>query len=514
MKPKLTSIIFFLFVVIVSTTAMAQENYYFSAVQGKMSKKDSIILVAVHPKMIKAQISGEQAANFKLLSISKGSKENTGNTIVTFRFEPQAEANGISRASLKIKSKSKTLLEVGLKGMGIPALEGENEASLSSILDLLDFGTNVGWTTLPNHIQPELQGDEISAGLFQKANDGDVTMTPIARYSPPSIIPFGYYLSSPEGPELKRVGILADSENFHEHQALYPTLESGATSFDPKDETFGFYVVSHTHNSFSEDQWNMINFPDRAAHSVRIYPVKTKEGQLKENSYLVCYEEASNGDYQDYVFLVENIKPVQTKTLFTTILQPNDFTGWDTFLETKGLNNDPEKIFSVKDGVLKVVGEELGYVITQKSYKNYHMKLQFKWGDLKWPPRENEKRDSGVCYHIPESEENKIWPLSVECQIQEGDVGDFWLLDYSTIEVDGKQNEPKQYSNVVKSKDNELPNGEWNTLEILTFNGTCVHIVNGQVVNYGTNSSRKKGKILLQSEFAEIFYQNVVIREF
>ena len=28
------------------------------------------------------------------------------------------------------------------------------------------------------------------------------------------------------------------------------------------------------------------------------------------NAYLVCFEEAANGDYQDYVFTLRNVKPV------------------------------------------------------------------------------------------------------------------------------------------------------------------------------------------------------------
>jgi len=147
MKTKLTTISFLLIALLVSTSAMAQENHYFSAIQGKVSKTDSIILVSVKPEMIKTQITGEHAKNFKLLSISEGTEENTGNAIVKFRFEPPTEANGISRATLKIKSRGKTLLASNLRGMGIPALEGENEASLSSVLDLLDIGTNIGWTT-------------------------------------------------------------------------------------------------------------------------------------------------------------------------------------------------------------------------------------------------------------------------------------------------------------------------------------------------------------------------------
>jgi len=147
MNTKVRTFSILALVLLVSTTTVGQENHYFSAVQGKASKADSIILVSVKPKMIKAQITGEQAKNFKLLSISQGTEENIVNTIVKFRFEPSTEANGISRAALKIKRRGKTLMVNNLRGMGIPALEGENEASLSSVLDLLDIGTNIGWTT-------------------------------------------------------------------------------------------------------------------------------------------------------------------------------------------------------------------------------------------------------------------------------------------------------------------------------------------------------------------------------
>ena len=34
--------------------------------------------------------------------------------------------------------------------------------------------------------------------------------------------------------------------------------------------------------------------------------------------------------------------------------------------------------------------------------RNYHLKLQFKWGDKKWPPRDRPAtpRDSGLLYHV------------------------------------------------------------------------------------------------------------------
>jgi hypothetical protein len=69
------------------------------------------------------------------------------------------------------------------------------------------------------------------------------------------------------------------------------------------------------------------------------------------------------------------------------------------------------------------------------------------------------------------------------------------------------------HSQIVKKKDGEKPTGEWNTVEVISFNGKCVHIVNGTVVNYGENSSLVGGRLLLQSEYAEVYYRNVVLRE-
>jgi hypothetical protein len=164
--------------------------------------------------------------------------------------------------------------------------------------------------------------------------------------------------------------------------------------------------------------------------------------------------------------------------------------------------------------VLHDTGKEVGYIMTQKGFGNYHFRLQFKWGKDRWAPRENDKRDSGICYNVPMDEIDKIWPQSIECQIQEGDVGDFWLLGYSTIQVNGKQNAPYLHTRMKKRKDAEKLNGEWNTVEVISFNGKCAHIVNGVVVNYGENSSLIGGRILLQSEYAEIYYRSVTIREF
>jgi hypothetical protein len=256
----------------------------------------------------------------------------------------------------------------------------------------------------------------------------------------------------------------------------------------------------------------MLYHPANAVRAVRIYPIKDKTGKILNDTYLLCFEEAKNGDYNDYVFVVKNITPV-TKDPFIKLFNGKNFDGWHTFLKDIGKDTDPNKNFMLEDTVLHVVGEDLGYAITAKSFTNYHFKVDFKWGERRWDSRKNEKRDAGICYNISMNEPDSIWPQSIECQIQEGDVGDFWLLGFSTIKVGGQQNVPANHTRMTKQKDAEKPYGEWNTVEIISYNGRCVHIVNGVVVNVGEKASIKNGRILLQSEYAEIYYRNVKIRQ-
>ncbi|TCD11274.1 DUF1080 domain-containing protein [Pedobacter frigidisoli] len=198
-------------------------------------------------------------------------------------------------------------------------------------------------------------------------------------------------------------------------------------------------------------------------------------------------------------------------------LQPlfngKDLVGWSKYIDKRGLNNDPKHVISVKDSLIHVTGEEFGYIATNKSYKNFRLLIEFKWGEQKFSPRENDRRDAGICFYVNEHD-NRIWPKSAEFQIQEGDVGDLWLIDNVTGYVDGLQTQPKDYARITKKKDAERPKGEWNALELICMNGKVQFIVNGVVVNEGERLSVSDGRILLQSEGAELYYRNIKIEEF
>lgn len=196
---------------------------------------------------------------------------------------------------------------------------------------------------------------------------------------------------------------------------------------------------------------------------------------------------------------------------FKPLFNGKDLNGWYSFLKQKGKNNDADTVFSVNNGLLKITGKEFGYIVTEKSFTDFHLVVEFKWGEKKYPPREDKPRDNGICYYVVPTD--KVWPRSVECQVQEGDCGDFWLIDSVTAVVDGVQQGPTKNTRVIKKKDNEKPTGEWNRMEIIASKGKCTHIVNGVIVNEAENVSLRSGRILIQSEGAEIYYRKIDIRE-
>ena len=213
-----------------------------------------------------------------------------------------------------------------------------------------------------------------------------------------------------------------------------------------------------------------------------------------------------------------------------------DLTGFDTFLQKKGKNNDPDKVFTVNDGVIHVSGKEYGYFITQKEYENYDLAVEFKWGEATRPPRKDKARDSGILYHV--TGPDKIWPESVEFQMIEGGTGDLILvggasMDYSAavagravgakLSDDGKRylsgridrlnkGDWKDVVGYRNANEVEHAHGEWNTLELIADGDTYTYKVNGKLVNQGTGLRPRKGKILFQSEGAELFFRKIELR--
>lgn len=249
------------------------------------------------------------------------------------------------------------------------------------------------------------------------------------------------------------------------------------------------------------------------------------------------------------------VAPLSADTPKETIQLFNgkDLTNFYTWLRGYGKNNDPKKVFTVADGMIRVSGEVFGCFTTEKEYENYHLVVEFKWGSKTWPPREKAAMDSGILLHGvgEDGAAGGSWMESIECQMIEGGTGDFILVKgkntpsltcpvvYKETKLSAKRKtkeayydpkgEPKKFTGGrinwygrsldwedVKGfrgkEDVEKPAGEWNTLECICDGDRITNILNGKMVNAGTGASHTRGKILFQSEGAEVFFRKIELR--
>lgn len=212
------------------------------------------------------------------------------------------------------------------------------------------------------------------------------------------------------------------------------------------------------------------------------------------------------------LFVMLSFYNTVAQTIEKKLLRAGQKDEWYTFLAKAGKNNDSLKVFDIGKNIIHVSGQDFGYIATVKKYHNFHLTLWFKWGEKKYPPREKEKRDAGILYRADLYSGDKIWPRSIEFQIQEGDCGDFWMTDSTTIVYKGKVTQPQNWHREAKLTDAEKPHGNWNKAEVIVDKGKITHLLNGTIVNEGSNPSIGEGQIMIQSEGAELYYKDVSIQ--
>lgn len=292
----------------------------FTAVQNTTSPAQAVTITntgAGSIDLTAAQLIGTNPTAFTLTNPPGGSIPLAPGASTTFNiaFNPPAGANGVHlSAALRVTTSDAITptLDVGLHGLSLQGLEGGNEPGLQAVVNTLGYAVNVGGNglvirPLPENLTP--LGDEINIQLFQRANPGPVSMIALARFSPAEALPFGYYF--PDGtniPPLIEVNRIQNSAvNPINHQTLNPLLVGGGTSFDPGTFHFGFYITSLSfgRSSYTQDGLNT----GARVRAARSFIARDRSGSLLPNTYLLTFEDANNGDYQDYVFLISNVTP-------------------------------------------------------------------------------------------------------------------------------------------------------------------------------------------------------------
>jgi len=254
------------------------------------------------------------------------------------------------------------------------------------------------------------------------------------------------------------------------------------------------------------------------------------------------------------------IVPASTVALFNG----KDLTGFYTWLRNLKYE-DPDRVFTVVhlDGgpAIRASGQHYGGFVTKERYANYRLTLEFRWGLITWDPRRDRARDAGILLHCqgPDgnaaADFNSPWMRSVEYQIIEGGTGDmilvggherpgaeriltgitvpvrqvavprkgrpddtihYWDPNGPRVAVKGKRtnwfgHDPKWDGRLGfrGPNDVEKPVGEWNRIEVVCDGAAVGFFLNGVQVNGGTDASLSAGRILFQSEGAELFYRKI-----
>jgi hypothetical protein len=239
-----------------------------------------------------------------------------------------------------------------------------------------------------------------------------------------------------------------------------------------------------------------------------------------------------------------------------SLLNGRDLTGWYTMLEKSGKGvAEAKKMVTMESEMLHILGNQVtdehfenGYLATHQEFENVRIRVEYKWGVSQFYPRTLSKRDNGLLYGLVG--EDKVWPRCAECQIEEGDVGDFFLIDgvranqvNHSAGLNGQNVSPitgwPKPSNTPASpsKAPEEPSGgrkikdgnfemldNWNVVEVIFQGDKALHIVNGRAVNAVTNLQQPdpanpgkfipltRGKIAIEIEYAEIWFRRIEVK--
>jgi 3-keto-disaccharide hydrolase len=233
-----------------------------------------------------------------------------------------------------------------------------------------------------------------------------------------------------------------------------------------------------------------------------------------------------------------------------------DLSNFETWLVDHH-GEDPDRVFSVVDQIdgapaIRISGQHWGGLATRDRYADYRLVVEFRWGLLTWGERRNAARDSGVLVHgdgplgNTARDMNGPWIRSIEAQVIEGGTGDFILVagydaggtsttptlivqaakDRDGEDVYAPEGAPRQFEKgrinwfgrdpdwtdtlgFRGRQDVESPAGEWTRLEVTCKDRAMTIHVNGMLVNAGADASVSSGRIMLQSEGAEIFFRRV-----
>lgn len=161
------------------------------------------------------------------------------------------------------------------------------------------------------------------------------------------------------------------------------------------------------------------------------------------------------------------------------------------------------KVFSVKDGMLRIEGQPFGYIRTKAEYTDYTIHVEWRWA--------GEPSNSGIFNRVQGPDQ--VWPFAVESNLMHGGVGHYVGLGGCKFDGGSEAYQDGEFYVLKATGDQsaEKATGEWNTSEVIVKGETIVSYLNGKKMNEVGGFKNDKGYIALQSEGGPIEFRSVYI---
>ncbi|KAA0215211.1 MAG: DUF1080 domain-containing protein [Leptolyngbya sp. PLA3] len=196
-----------------------------------------------------------------------------------------------------------------------------------------------------------------------------------------------------------------------------------------------------------------------------------------------------------------------------SLFNGEDLSGWHA--DVPAADDDPNVApsFAVRDGMLVSNGNPPGHLITDESYRDYRLDIEYRF------PGEAGNCGVLVFASTPRALYD-MFPASIEVQMHSGNAGDFWCIG-ENIAVDnmaarrsgepekwgGGPNDSRRILNLTDDSENAV--GAWNRLVIETLGDRLRVWVNGDLVNDGYDATASSGQIALQAEGSVVEFRKI-----
>ena len=195
-----------------------------------------------------------------------------------------------------------------------------------------------------------------------------------------------------------------------------------------------------------------------------------------------------------------------------SLFNGKDLRGWHVDVPHLDENPDAKATFIVRDGMLVSLGRPNGHLITDATYENYRLEVEYRFAA--------EPGNCGVLIHASTPRAlYQMFPKSIEVQMNHRHAGDFWCIvqDITVPDMVDRRG-PKEKWGITEGKarrilnltdDSEKPVGDWNVMVIECVKDAVKVWVNGDLVNHGTQCTATKGQIALQAEGSEVEFRRL-----